>query len=58
MNFLGVTVNLELVILNQLEPSSLPHIQVWLCEDVLQAHVVRIDVNQILKQIMSPCPQC
>jgi hypothetical protein len=51
-------VNLQLIIIDQLEPSSLSPIQVWLREDVLQALVVRIDVYHIPMQIMLPRPQC
>jgi hypothetical protein len=42
-----VIVNFQLVVLDQLEPPSLPHIQFWLGEDVLQAFVVRVDMNHI-----------
>jgi hypothetical protein len=45
-------VNLQLAILDQIEPSSLPHIQVRLHEDILQTLVVCIDVNHIPKQIV------
>jgi hypothetical protein len=44
-----VIVNFQLVVLDQLKPSSLPHIQIWLGKDVLQAFVVRINVNHIPK---------
>jgi hypothetical protein len=44
-----VLVNFQLVVLDQLEPSSLPHVQIWLVKDVLQAFVVRIDMNHISK---------
>jgi hypothetical protein len=44
-----VIVNFQLSVLDQLEPSSLPLVQVQLSEDVHQAFVVRIDMNHILK---------
>jgi hypothetical protein len=44
-----VIVNFWLVVLDQLDPSSLPHVQARLSEDVLQAFVVCIDMNHILK---------
>jgi hypothetical protein len=53
-----MVVYFHLIILDQLEPSSLSHVQVRLCEYVRQAFVVRIDVNHIPKQVMSPCSQC
>jgi hypothetical protein len=42
-------VNFQLIVFDQLEPSSLPHVQIWLGEDVIQALVVRIDMNHIPK---------
>jgi hypothetical protein len=42
-----VVVNFQLIVFDQLEPSSLPPIQIWLGKDVLQAFVVRIDMNRI-----------
>jgi hypothetical protein len=44
-----VIVNFQLVVLDQLEPSLLPHVQIWLGKDVLQAFVVRIDMKHIPK---------
>jgi hypothetical protein len=42
-----VIVNFQLIVFDELEPPSLPHVQVWLSEDVLQAFVVHIDMNHI-----------
>jgi hypothetical protein len=42
-----VIVNFQLLVLDQLEPPSLPHVQIWLGKDVLQAFVVRVDMNHI-----------
>ena len=47
-------VHLEVVILDQLEPSSLTHIQLRLSEDVLKTFMISVDVAHIAKQIMSP----
>jgi hypothetical protein len=44
-----VIVNFQLIVLDQLEPSSLPHVQIWLGKYVLQAFVVRIDMIHIPK---------
>ena len=46
---LAVVVNFQLVVHDQLEPSSLPHVQIQLGKDVIQAFVVRIDMNHIPK---------
>ena len=45
---------LEVIILDQLEPSSLMHIQLRLSEDVLKTFMISIDVAHIAEQIMSP----
>jgi hypothetical protein len=42
-----MVMNFLLVVLDQLESSSMPYVQVWLCEDVLQTLVVHINVNHI-----------
>jgi hypothetical protein len=47
-------VNLEIVIFNQLEPSSLTHVQLWLGEDIFETFMVSIDIAHIVQQIMSP----
>jgi hypothetical protein len=44
-----VIVNFQVVFFDQLEPPSLPHVQIWLGKDVLQAFVVYIDMNHIPK---------
>jgi hypothetical protein len=40
-----VIVNFQLIILDQLKPSSLLHVQIRLGKDILQAFVVHIDMN-------------
>jgi hypothetical protein len=45
-------VNLKIIVLNQLQPSSLPHVQIGLSEKVLQALVVSEDMSHIPKKIM------
>ena len=46
-------VHLEVMILDQLKPSSLMHIQLRLSEDVLKTLMISVDVSHIAKQIMS-----
>ena len=48
---------LEVIILDQLEPSSLMHIQLRLSEDVLKTFMISVDIAHIAEQIMSPCLQ-
>jgi hypothetical protein len=40
--FLRVIVDSKIIILDKLQPSSLPKVQVWLLEDVLQTLVIRV----------------
>jgi hypothetical protein len=40
-------VNLEIIIFNQLEPSSLMHVQLRLGEDIFEAFMVSIDIAYI-----------
>jgi hypothetical protein len=53
----GLIVNLKIIILDQLQPSSLPHVQISLSEKVLQALVVSEDMSHIPKEIMLPVTQ-
>jgi hypothetical protein len=52
-----VIMNLENIVLNQLQPPSLMHVQISLSENVLEALVVGKDINHIPKKIVSPHPQ-
>jgi hypothetical protein len=45
-------VNLKIIVLDQLHPSSLPHVQISLSKKVLQALVVGEDMSHIPKKIM------
>jgi hypothetical protein len=45
-------VNLKIIVLDQLQPSSLPHVQINLSEKVLQTLVVSEDMSHIPKEIM------
>jgi hypothetical protein len=44
-----VIVNFQLIVFDQLEPPLLPHVEIRLGKDALQALVVRIDMNNIPK---------
>jgi hypothetical protein len=46
-------VNLKIIVFNQLQPSSLPHVQINMSKKVLQALVVSEDMSHIPKEIMS-----
>ena len=45
--------HLEVIILDEVEPSSLTHIQLRLSEDILKAFMISIDIAHIAEQIMS-----
>jgi hypothetical protein len=53
----GVIVNLNIIVLDQLQPSSLPHVQISLSEEVLQDLVINEDMSHIPKEIMPPGTQ-
>ena len=50
----GVVVNLHVVILDQFDPSALPHVQLLLGEDIFQALVVGVDLASITHEVMTP----
>jgi hypothetical protein len=54
----GMIVNVKIVVLDQLQPSSLLHVQISLSEEVLQALVISEDMSHIPKEIMPPGTQC
>jgi hypothetical protein len=44
----------KIIILNQLHPSSLPHIQIRLSKDVLEAFVVTVYLTSLTDEIVPP----
>jgi hypothetical protein len=50
----GVIVKLKIIVLDQLQPSSLMHVQIRLSEKILQALVVNEDMSHIPKKITPP----
>src|SRR3954463_8800086 len=50
----GVVVDIDIVILDQLHPSTLPHIQLPLSENVLKALMVCIQLTLVAYQIVAP----
>jgi hypothetical protein len=49
-----MVVDSEVVILNQLQPSSLPQIQICATEDVLEAFVITVYLTSMTNEIVSP----
>ena len=47
----------HIIILDELQPSPLPEIQLLLREDVLQTLVIRVHLTMISDKKMSPCFQ-
>jgi hypothetical protein len=50
----GMAVDFEVILLNQLQPSSLPQIQICLSQDVLEAFVITLYFLSMIDEIMSP----
>jgi hypothetical protein len=50
----GVVVNVQVVVLDQLQPPSLSQVQLRLGEDILQALVIGINVALVSHQIVPP----
>jgi hypothetical protein len=53
----GMIMNLKIIVLDQLQPYSLPHVQIRLSENVLQALMISEDISHISKKIMPPDTQ-
>ena len=47
-------VNLQVVVLDQFKPSTLPHVQIFLSKEVLQVLVVGVDITLVPDQVVSP----
>jgi hypothetical protein len=52
IRFTRVVVNVQIVILDQFKPSSLPLVQLRLCEDVLQTLVIDVNVTLVAHQVV------
>jgi hypothetical protein len=50
-------VNFKIIVLDQLQPSSLPYVHIRLSKKVLQALVISKDMSHIPKKIMPPGTQ-
>jgi hypothetical protein len=57
IHLIGVIMNLEIVGLDQFQPSSLTHVQISLSKNGLQALLVGENMNHIPKKIVLPCPE-
>jgi hypothetical protein len=57
IRFTGMIVNIQIIVLDQLQPSSLMHVQISLSEKALQALVVGEDMSHIPQKIVPPCTQ-
>src|SRR3954449_4246195 len=51
----GMVVDIDIIILDQLHPSTLPHIQLPLSENVLEALMICIQLTPVAYQIVVPC---
>ena len=46
--------NLQVIVLDEFKPSTLPHVQIFLSKEVLQALMIGINVTFVSNQIVSP----
>ena len=44
----------KIIILDQFKPSTLPHVEIRLSENVLESLVISVDIAMITKQIVTP----
>src|SRR3954451_21293575 len=51
----GMVVDIDIIILDQLHPSNLSHIQLLLSKNVLEALMIRIQLTLVTYQIVAPC---
>src|SRR3954465_8858739 len=51
----GMVVDIDIIILDQLHPSTLPHIQLPLSKNVLKALMICIQLTLVTYQIVAPC---
>ena len=54
----GVIMQSHIIILDELQPSPLPKIQLLLREDILQTLVIRVHLTVLSDEKVSPCLQC
>ena len=44
----------QIIVLDQFKPSSLPHVNIGLSEDILETLVISINITMIPKKIVAP----
>jgi hypothetical protein len=52
ISFAGMIMDFQIIILDQFQPSSLPHIQIRLSENILETLVVSADIAVITHQVV------
>jgi hypothetical protein len=52
VSFAGMIMDFQFIILDQFQPSSLPHIQIRLSEKILETLVVGVDIAVITHQVV------
>jgi hypothetical protein len=50
-----MVMNAEIIIFDELNPPSLPHVQLLLRENIFQALVVGVNLTTVSHEVMSPC---
>src|SRR3954466_4960350 len=51
----GMVVDIDIIILDQLHPSNLSHIQLPLSKNILEARIICIKLTLVTYQIVAPC---
>src|SRR4051812_30876737 len=57
IRFTRMILHIQIIILNKLQPSALPEVQLPLIENVLQALMISEYVTAVTKKVMPPCLQ-
>src|SRR3954469_4191477 len=55
--FTRMILHIPVIVLNQLQPSALPEVQLSLSEDILQALMIHENVTAVPNEIVPPCLQ-
>jgi hypothetical protein len=49
-----MVMHFQIIVLDEFQPSSLPHIKISLSEDIFETLVISVDITMSSHQVMSP----
>src|SRR3954469_11593320 len=58
IRFTRMILHIQIIVLNKLQPSTLPEIQILLSKDILQTLMISKNIIMISNKILPPCFQC